>query len=251
MKKTRTIATGLVAALIVGAAVLSGADPVPVPEGVPGGYKLQYAQDFKSAEAMKDFVYTDPDAWRHGAEKDGGRRFMELFKKSKYKYKVRSPFNIALVKNKKVGSFVLQAELEQTGREYGHRDLCLFWGFQDPSKFYYVHIASKSDPHAHQIFIVNDKPRTKITDRGTPGHKWSSKPWHTVRIVRDIESGRIAVYANDLTKPIMEARDKTFGAGYVGFGSFDDTGRFSKVRLWAAEAEDKAVGHFKTKQKSG
>ncbi|MDX1565612.1 MAG: hypothetical protein R3236_09415, partial [Phycisphaeraceae bacterium] len=59
-----------------------------------------------------------------------------------------------------------------------------------------------------------------------------------------------AVYANDLTKPIMQAKDKTFGAGYVGFGSFDDTGRFSKVRLWAAEAEDKAVGHFRTKQKS-
>ena len=34
-----------------------------------------------------------------------------------------------------------------------------------------------------------------------------------------------------MTKPIMKAEDKTFQAGYVGFGSFDDTGRFRSVTL--------------------
>ncbi|MDX1566121.1 MAG: hypothetical protein R3236_11975, partial [Phycisphaeraceae bacterium] len=179
--KTQVITMVLLGGLIGCAAALSGADPAESPaaskpQGLPEDHKLQYTQDFKNAEAMKEFVYTDPNAWRHGLDKkEGGRGYLELYKKSKDKYKVRSPFNIALIKNKKVGSFVLQAELQQTGREYGHRDLCLFWGFQDPSHFYYVHIASKADPHAHQIFIVNGKPRTKITAQGTSGHKWSSK----------------------------------------------------------------------------
>ena len=34
-----------------------------------------------------------------------------------------------------------------------------------------------------------------------------------------------------MTKPIMKAEDKTFQTGYVGFGSFDDTGRFRNVSL--------------------
>lgn len=218
---------------------------VSVPEGVPKDYSLKYQQDFKTAESLKDFVFTDPNAWRHAVEKDDGRGSMELFGKSKYKYKVRSPLNISLVKDKKFGSFVLEADLKQTGKEYGHRDMCLFWGFQDPSHFYYVHISSTSDAHAHQIFIVNNKPRTKITTEGTKGHKWSSKPWHKVRIVRDIESGKIEIYVNDLVKPIMKANDKTFGAGYLGFGSFDDTGKISKVGIWAKDVENKKVEFFK------
>ena len=251
VSRTHGVMTALMGvALVFGCAAAAKDDAgkaKPLPEGVPADYKLHYSQDFKSADALKDFVFTDPKAWRHATEKEGDQRgSMELFGKSKYKYKVRSPLNIALVKNKKVGSFVLEAELKQTGKEYGHRDMCLFWGFQDPSHFYYVHISSTSDAHAHQIFIVNDKPRTKITTEGTKGHKWSSKPWHKVRIVRDIESGKIEIYVNDLTKPIMKATDKTFGAGYLGFGSFDDTGKISHARVYAKEVEDKKVEFFKS-----
>jgi hypothetical protein len=246
----RSVAVLLAVAVAAGCVVAQSADKKKAaapPEGVPAGYTLKYQQDFKTADALKDFVYTDPNAWRHSLEKEGGRGSMELFARSKYKYKVRSPFNISLVKDKKFGSFVLDAELTQTGKEYGHRDMCLFFNFQDPSHFYYVHISSTSDAHAHQIFIVNDKPRTKITTEGTKGHKWSSKPWHKIRIVRDIESGKIEIYANDLAKPIMKATDKTFGAGYLGFGSFDDTGKISLVRVWAKEVEDKKVEFFKSK----
>ena len=33
------------------------------------------------------------------------------------------------------------------------------------------------------------------------------------------------------TKPIMKAEDKSFQTGFVGFGSFDDTGRFRRVTV--------------------
>jgi hypothetical protein len=35
----------------------------------------------------------------------------------------------------------------------------------------------------------------------------------------------------------MTATDKTFGWGYVGFGTFDDTGRVSNVKIWAPEMQ--------------
>ena len=32
-----------------------------------------------------------------------------------------------------------------------------------------------------------------------------------------------------MTLPIMTATDKTFGDGFVGFGSFDDTGKVDNI----------------------
>ena len=43
----------------------------------------------------------------------------------------------------------------------------------------------------------------------------------------------------------MRATDTTFGMGRVGFGSFDDTGRISNIRLYAPKSNvPKAVDPF-------
>ena len=55
--------------------------------------------------------------------------------------------------------------------------------------------------------------------------------WHQVRVTRDVSEGKIAVYFDDLEKPAMTAEDKTFKAGQVGVGSFDDTGDFDDFEL--------------------
>jgi len=202
--------------------------------GIPENYKLVYQQDFKSEESLDEFVATDKRVWKWGSDKGVG--FIEHFGKSKYKYKVRSPYNIALVGGIEVKDFILEAKLRQTGKEYGHRDMCVFYNFKDRSHFYYTHIASVTDNHAHNCFIVNDKPRTKISHETTKGHKWSSREWHDLRLVREHGSGKIEVYVNDFKKPIMRAKDKTFGWGRIGFGSFDDTGRIAEVKLYAPES---------------
>ena len=86
---------------------------------------------------------------------------------SKYEPPYRSPHSIALLKDVKVGDFELTADVQNTNKSAGpHRDLCIFWGYQDPSHFYYVHFGAKADPHACQIFIVNDAPRVMITENG-------------------------------------------------------------------------------------
>jgi len=45
-------------------------------------------------------------------------------------------------------------------------------------------------------------------------------------------SGEIEVYFDDVQEPVMRTVDKTFCAGRVGFGSFDDKGDFDAVRLY-------------------
>ena len=215
------------------------------PLAIPEGYQLVYQQSFEEPGSIYDFEMTDSTAWRwsSGSKQE---KYLELFGKSKYSPMVTSPHNIAIIKDLIVGDFILEARLSQTGKEYNHRDLCLFFAIQNPSNFYYIHIATKADNHANNIFLVNDEPRIKIAHRTTEGTDWgTTNSWHTVRIKRIAEEGTIEVYFDNMEKPIMEATDTHFANGYIGFGSFDDTGCFDEIKIWAPKTIQPRKGFFK------
>jgi rhodanese-related sulfurtransferase len=196
---------------------------------------LLYHAGFQDAEAggpARDWKPTDEKAWKVGEKDDD--QFYSQFKASDYKPKFRSPFNYTLLKEHDVGDFVMEVRVQSTRAEYGHRDACFFFGWQDPDHFYYVHIATKADDNANQVFIVNGAARTKISTTSTEGTKWS-EGWHNVRIVRRIEPGTIEVYFDSMDKPIMTAKDKTFPHGQVGFGTFDDTANFDDFKLYGVK----------------
>lgn len=190
------------------------------------------AEDFESG--AQRWEPTDPQAWKV-TEIDGNHVYSQ-HKKSKYNPPVRSPHNRALLKDVVVGDFVLTAKVQSTIKDYGHRDMCLFFGYQDPAHFYYVHLGKKMDDHANQIFIVNDKPRTKISTKTTDGTPWDDA-WHDVKLVRDVKTGKIEVYYDDMENPVMTATDKTFIWGQVGLGSFDDTGNWDEVVLFGQKVD--------------
>ncbi|MDB6124585.1 MAG: Signal peptide protein [Pedosphaera sp.] len=222
------------------ATLTSAKDQVPT---LPKGYKLVYQQDFSKAKALQDFVMADPKAWK--LSQINNHSSLELVKQSDYKPAVRSPVNIAVLADKVVGDFILEVELLSTTREYGHRDMCLVFGMKSPTEFYYTHLASNADPHAHNIFIVNNKERENIARETTGGIKWeTTNAWHKVRVERKISDGSIKVYFDDLTKPIMVAEDKTFTSGYLGFGSFDDTGKIGNIKVWAPKMEKQKTGFY-------
>ncbi len=212
------------------------------PANLPAGYKLLYEQKCDRDSALKDFVMTDPRAWRFSKEDKGSG--LELFQQSHYEPAVRSPINIALVADKIFGDFVLEAELLSTKEPYGHQDMCLFFGVQDPTHFYYTHLAVAADPHAHNIFIVNHAPRLAIAKETTKGIVWGLNQWHHVKLERKLGDGSIKVYFDDMTRPIMLAEDKTFGAGCIGVGSFDDVGKARNIRIWGPSVEAKKTGFF-------
>ncbi len=213
------------------------------PDNIPAGYKPVYEQRFVTPYSMADFRFSDPSAW--GYAKTNDISALSLMKQSQYKPVVRSPVNIALIADKVFGDFVLEADLIQTGKEYGHRDMCLFFGFQSPTNFYYTHIATAADNNAHNIFVVNNAPRTNIAKETTKGVDWGLGVWHKVRLERNDAAGSIKVYFDDMTTPIMTTEDKTFGADQIGFGSFDDTGMVDNIRIWAPSMETKKTGFFK------
>ena len=195
----------------------SAADPLP----------LVFEDDFESGD-VSAWAATDPAAWKLDVQ-DGNHVFSQ-FQQSRVQTPVRSPFNRAVRRGAIVGDFQLDVDMQSTARDYPHRSLCLFFGYQDPSHFYYVHFGQKADDHANQIFIVNAAPRTKISTKSTDGTPWDNA-WHHARIMRSVATGSIEVYFDNMDEPVMTATDTTFTWGEVGIGSFDDTGNFDSVRL--------------------
>jgi hypothetical protein len=193
---------------------------------------LVFEDDFE--QGADKWKPTDDAAWKIVDGRAGHGKAYALFQQSKYKPPHRSPVNIALVKDVQVTDFKLEADVLSTAREYPHRSMTMFFGYQDPAHFYYVHFGKRTDDHANQIFIVNDAPRIKISTKTTPGTNWDDH-WHHVKIERNVASGDIKIFFDDMNEPVMTAVDKTFTWGQVGVGSFDDVGNWDDVKLWGVK----------------
>ena len=196
------------------------------------GLPLVLRDNFESGDPATRWEASDPKAWK--LVEQNGNKVWSQFQHIVTKTPVRSPFNRTVAKDVIVGSCVLDVKLQSTARDYPHRSLCLFFGYQDPAHMYYVHLGQKTDDHANQIFIVNNEPRLKISTRTTEGTQWDNE-WHHVRVVRDVDSGKIEVFFDDMQEPVMTAVDKTFTWGQVGIGSFDDTGNFDDVLVYGTK----------------
>ena len=186
-----------------------------------------YSTDFSGAESEWEFV---DKGWRFFKSDEGQVVLSQHLKENDYQPPFRSPRHMALLKEVHVTDFEINVKVKSTHADYGHRDVCLFFGYQSDSEFYYVHLGQRTDDHANQIFIVNKAARTKISSKTTDGTPWDDE-WHDVKITRQATSGEIRVYFDDMESPVMEATDKTFGWGQVGLGSFDDTADWDDFSL--------------------
>lgn len=184
--------------------------------------------NFEDGE-LDSWQATDPKAWRIEDTKQD--KALSLFAKSQYKPKVRSPRNINIYQDATVGSFIIELDAKSTKEYNPRRDLCVFFGYQDPTHFYYAHIADTSDKVHNHLYIVNDAPRASITKTRNEGNSWEGG-WHRVKVVRDVEKGTIEVFFDDMDKPVMTAVDKNLKWGKIGVGSFDDRGLFDNIKLW-------------------
>jgi len=188
-------------------------------------------EDFEKGAERWEF--SDPKAWKV-IDTDKGKS-LGLVEKTTPKTPHRSPFGRALLKDLIVGDFVLEADLQSTVKDYPHRDLCLFFGFQDDDHFYYSHLGKTTDKHANQLFIVNGADRMMISTKTTEGTNWTDD-WHHVKVVRKVADGTMEVFLDDMKTPVQTATNKTFLWGQVGVGSFDDLGNFDNFVLRGATA---------------
>ena len=209
-----------------------------IAESAPSGAHLLLHEDFTTGGSLDLFTFSDEEAWSYGMEEEPAagagklpRTYMALHKASQFKPPHRSPLSYALVKDLTLSDFELQFEVAQTGRNYAHRDLCFFFGFVDAAHYYYVHLATKPDPNAHNVFLVDGAARRPLCPVPETGIDWGNPgEWHTVRLTRKGPEGHLQVYFDgDMTH---EVSDDTLPTGQIGFGSFDDTGRIRQLAVW-------------------
>jgi len=168
----------------------------------------------------------DPKTWQL-SKKNDGTTFEITARETQYKPPVRSPGHVALIKGLEFTSFEISFRVRSTKDTGGHRDCCIFFAYQDDQHFYYAHLGAKPDPASGQIMIVNKAPRRPLTEN-TNETPWDDK-WHDVRLVRRMPAGTIEVFFDSADKPLLSTVDKTFEAGRVGIGSFDDMNEFDNL----------------------
>lgn len=185
-----------------------------------------FEEDFE--HGIDRWELLDPKTWKLSTNEETGNKTLAITaRESEYKPPFRSPGHIALIKDLQVGNVEINFKVRSTLDTGGHRDCCVFFGYQDDQHFYYVHLGAAPDPHSGQIMIVREAPRLALTknERKTP---WDDQ-WHQVRLVRNIQSGSIQVYFDDMETPHMQVEDKSYGAGRIGIGSFDDLNEFDDI----------------------
>lgn len=146
---------------------------------------------------------------------------------------VRAPTSWSLLEGFDLASFELTGRFRSTADAANMLgDLCLFFHFADPEHFFYVHFAGSSDGVHNIIGLVNGSDRVKVNREAAGGSmaRLNDRGWHTFKVTCDQE-GEVKAYIDDLTSPVLTARDTVLGHGLVGIGSFDDTGLFDDIEL--------------------
>lgn len=173
-----------------------------------------------------------PENWKV-VEKDGSKVY-ELISPGK-QGEIRAPTSWSILSEHDITSFVFTGRLKcMTEASNPHRDMCLFFHFQDPSHFYYVHFSASSDSAHNIIGLVNGADRVKINSEppGDSVFRLTDMDWHRFKVTYDAATGDIKAFLDNMDTPILTARDKTLTHGHVGVGSFDDTGHFDDIALW-------------------
>lgn len=186
--------------------------------------------DFETGSA-EGWRPNDPAHWR--VVEDEGSKVYELTAVGR-QGPVRAPTSISVLAGFDVSAFEFAGRMKcYTDPAVPGRDMCVFFHYQDPTHFYYVHFSAESADVHNIIALVNGTDRVKISAEPAGGSvfRLTDRSWHAFKVVSDGATGEIRAYLDDMTTPILTARDRTLTHGLVGVGSFDDTGAFDDLKL--------------------
>ena len=191
---------------------------------------LLASYDFEDGQA-EGWQANIPEHWQI-VEEDGSMVY-ELVSPGQQS-EIRGPTSWSILPEHDVTSFVLTGRLKcKAEASNPHRDMCVIVHFQNPTHFYYVHFSASSDGLHNIIGLVNGADRTKINTE-PPGESvflLTDNDWHSFKVTYDAETGDIKAFLDDMDTPVLTACNKTLTHGFVGIGSFDDTGYFDDIIL--------------------
>jgi hypothetical protein len=196
-------------------------------QNIPEGYLLQYQQDFSNLKSLDDFSMNRPWSW--GISRLGKNSFLSFNGSDSAS---NLPLNMAVLKNKVFGDFILEADLlavKDTGQK---GTVCFFLGIRDSSKYYYAQLTTR-DSAVQGIYLVKDsliKPLITVTKTMS---EWKSGFDHKIRLERNIVRRTITVFIDNMEHPVLFVKDFELVMGGIGIGTFSGPARFDNLKIWA------------------
>ncbi len=139
----------------------------------------------------------------------------------------RRPLQYALRKDLCLGDFTLRVNVRRA-----RNSMLVVFGYQDTLHFYYAHLSADGGDHRvhNGLFKVDGGERFRIGGEGSRP-VLPDQEWHEVRIVREVATGKIEVFADGDQQPRFRQTDRSFLFGRIGLGSFNETGDFDDLRV--------------------
>jgi hypothetical protein len=207
--------TGIVTIVLALAALL--------PHGIVAQQPVSVRPDLSKPERISDWTLDGSGTW------DIVKGTLQLTKAGTPAGPIRRPSALAILKSAAFTNVVIEAEMKSTQSvDVPVRDVEIVFGYESPSRFYYVHLAGVTNAVHNGIFVVADADRRRL-DEPTSEPQMKDQAWHRVRLERDPSTGRIEVFVDGSKTPALKATDTTIRDGRVGFASFDDTGEFRNI----------------------
>lgn len=236
MRRAALLAAGVSAAIVASSATLAAQESATATAtgsaaaSASATGQASFHADLSSAGRLDAWTLDGTGAW---AIRDG---LLLLEKAGVPAGPIRRPGALAILKTPALGDASIEVELRSDAPEdVIRRDLLLVAGWQSPARFYYVHLSAVRDAVHNGIFVVDAADRRRIDDR-SDRPALTDRAWHTARLVHTASTGRLEVFVDSETTPIMTATDRSIPSGRLGVGSFDDTGAFRGIRVQGVPA---------------
>lgn len=221
MCHVRMIEIGVMCALVF---LFSGAPPVDAEEA---GKKALFIDSFSTG--LTAWQMLTPASWHIRDEE--GAAVLVLRKPGEQRPPVRRPSEYALLRGKTWQDVTVTARVRtlRPAKVKG-RDVCILFGVQDETHFYYTHLSNDSNGKTHNVIMkVKGNKRFPIMREKRPEARLTGA-WHTARIFHG-KNGTIKVWLDDMETPLMTAVDTDYPSGAIGLGAFDDPAEFDDVQV--------------------
>lgn len=194
-------------------------------------HSVNFTDNFSSG-SLDRWQFPYPQDW--AIQKEGSTSYLHMLR-MRDAVEPRHPIQFALLKGVNVGNFTFQARVR---RQPNQKSVILVFDYVDPTHFYYTHLSvdpGVNHPVHNGVFLVNGVPRRRIAGSESAAALPDLK-WHTVRVERNVHSGSIKIFVDNSPKPLFSLVDRTLLCGRVGFGSFDEKGDFTDIKLTSKDA---------------
>lgn len=200
----------------------------------PALYKTIISESFGSDKIPKTLEAGSDGQWLISKGGKSGKTLKYIGNTQPNGSDVR-PVTKAFVRGISFKSFIFEADIEQCGRDYDCRDVCIIFNHIDDNNYNFVHLASVAGEFCHGIFQVKDAMLSMISPESEEPINWGVKQWFQVRIEMGLEPGKLLVFVNNSL--LWELNEFEHGSGRIGFGAVDGSAKIDNLKIFAPETE--------------